>query len=234
VSIRFLLLTITPSVVGVAVGYLLGGRLAGLRTIRVRALWLGWLAAGVQWVQHSVDGVRHFSERTLGVPMLAVIFTVVLTWLAVNIARWPGAIRAAGILIVLGASLNGLAIALNGRMPYAPAAAADAGLRAGVVTPKNEPAGADTRLAVLGDTMAIAPFHAVISLGDILIGGGTCAFVVLAMRRCRRNGPASVPDTAEEVNHDPHLELAAHRHGDLRAGGAGDPALHGRRADDRG
>ncbi|MEU4215463.1 DUF5317 family protein [Actinoplanes sp. NPDC026623] len=216
--IRFLLLTIAPSAVGVALGYLLGGRLAGFRTIRVRALWLVWLAAGVQYAQYSIGGP----------PLLVVVFAVVLTWLAVNIPGWPRAIRAAAVVIVLGASLNGLAIALNGRMPYAPAAAGDAGLRPGARTPKNEPAGPGTRLAVLGDTIAVQPLHAVVSLGDLLIGGGTCAFVVIAMRRCRRNSPA------EEVNHDPHTERAAHRHGDLHAGGAGDPALPGRRADDRG
>lgn len=233
-SIRFLLLTVAPSAGGVALGYLLGGRLAGFRIIRIRALWLVWLAAGVQCAQYSAGGVRHLVEGALGVPMLAVVFTVVLTWLAVNIPGWPRAVRLAGIAIVLGASLNGLAIAVNGRMPYEPAAAGDAGLRAGVVTPKNEPADAGTRLAVLGDTIAIRPFHAVVSLGDLLIGGGTCAFVVSAMRRYRRRGPAPEPGIGKEVNHDPHFERPAHRHGDLRAGGAGDPALHGRRADDRG
>jgi hypothetical protein len=156
---------------------------------------------------------------------------VVLTWLAVNLPRWPRAVRVAGILIVLGATLNGFAIGLNGRMPYEPAAA---GSHAGAVTPKNEPADADTRLAVLGDTIAIRPLHAVISLGDLLIGGGTCAFVVFAMRRYRRSGPAPESEVAEEVNHDPCTEPATHRHGDLRAGGAGDPALHDRRTYEHG
>jgi hypothetical protein len=61
-------------------------------------------------------------------------------------------------------------------MPYAgPGGAAE--------TPKNEPAGPYTRLGFLGDTVAIRPLRAVISPGDILIGGGACAVVVLAMRR---------------------------------------------------
>ena len=220
------LLTITPVVAGVALGYLLGGRLAGFRTVRIRALWLVWLAAGVQFAQYSVGGVQHV--------MLAVIFTVVLTWLAVNLPRWPRAIRVAGSMIVLGALLNGLAIALNGRMPYEPAAARDAGLHAAAVTPKNDPADADTRLAVLGDTIPTRPLRAVISPGDILIGGGACALVVFAMRRHRRSGPAPEPHHAEEVTHDPHPDQAEHHHGDLHPGGTGDPALHNRRTDDRG
>jgi hypothetical protein len=234
VSIPFLLVTIAPVGTGVALGYLLGGHLAGLRTIRVRALWLVWLAAGVQFAQYSLGGVRHFVEQTLGVPMLAVVFTVVPAWLAVNLPGWPRAIRVAGIMIVLGASLNGAAIALNGRMPYEPVAAGTAGEHAGVVTPKNEPADAGTRLAGLGDTIPVRPLRAVISIGDILIGGGACALIVFAMRRQRRSGPGPEPTIAEEVNHDPHTELAAHRHGDPHSGGTGDPALHDRRTDDRG
>lgn len=88
-SVRFFLLTIAPPVAGVALGYLLGGRLAGFRTVRVRALWLVWLAAGVQFAQYSLDGVRVFVEHTVGVPMLALVFAVVLAWLAVNLPGWP-------------------------------------------------------------------------------------------------------------------------------------------------
>jgi hypothetical protein len=217
-SIRLLLLLLLPTVAGVALGYLLGGRLAGFGTVRIRALWLLWPAAGVQ--------------LALGGEWRLAVFALVLTWLAVNTAGWPRAIRIAGVVIMLGASLNGLAIALNGRMPYDPEAAVAAGLRAGVVTPKNEPAGAGTRLALLGDVLPVRPLRAVVSLGDLLIGGGTGALVVCAMRR--RRSPDRQPPIAREVNHDPHLERAARRPGDLRAGGAGHPALHGRRADDRG
>jgi hypothetical protein len=85
--------------------------------------------------------------------------------------------------------LNGLVIALNGRMPYEPAVAAAVGLRPGLTTPKNEPVDADTRLPYLGDTIPIGPLHKVISLGDVLISGGAWAVVVLAMRRQRRERP---------------------------------------------
>jgi hypothetical protein len=223
VSIRFLLLLSAPPLTGVVIGYLLGGRLDGLRTLRIKALWLVWLAAGVQFTQ-SLAGVRHFVEGTPGVPIVAVVFAIVLTWLGVNLPHWPRTIRVAGIVIVLGAALNGLAIALNGRMPYDPGAAADAGLHPGTETPKNEPAQGHTRLGVLGDTIAVRPLHAVISAGDILIGGGACALVIVAMRRRRQDSPLRTPG---EVNHE--LETPG-----LDAPDAGDAALHDRRPADRG
>jgi hypothetical protein len=185
-SIRFLLLTIAPVLAGVAVGYLLGGRLAGFRRVRIRALWLLWAAAAVQFAQFAADGVRHFTEETLGLPMLVPVFALVLAWFAVNLRDWPPAIRAAAVLIVAGAALNGVAIAANGRMPYDPAAVAAVGLQAGVETPKNEPADDRTRLGQLGDTIPVPLFRKVVSPGDLLIGAGAGAFVVAAMRRGRK------------------------------------------------
>ena len=58
-SIRSLILLIAPPTVGVAVGYVCGGRLAGLRSIRLSAGWLLWLAAVVQAVQYYVAPLRH-------------------------------------------------------------------------------------------------------------------------------------------------------------------------------
>jgi hypothetical protein len=174
VSFRYVLVLIAPPVAGLVAGYLLGGRLAGFRDVRIRALWLVWLAAAVQFAQLRMGG-------SLGGPMLAVVFAIVLTWLGVNLVRWPVAIRWAGVVVGLGAALNGLVIALNGRMPFSYAGGGPAG-----ETPKNVAAGAHTRLAFLGDVMPIAPLHVLISAGDILIAAGAAALVVLAMRRGRR------------------------------------------------
>lgn len=191
-SIRGLILLVAPPLIGVALGYLVGGRLSGLRTIRVRALWLVWLAALVQAAQYYAPAVRDAIESV--VPMLAIVFVLVLTWLAVNLPTWPAAIRVAGVVIAVGALLNGLVITLNGRMPYAPAVAAAVGLSPGLTTAKNEPADGDTRLSGWGDTIPIAPLRKVISPGDVLIGGGTVALVVLAMRRHRRYEPLPVAE----------------------------------------
>ena len=192
-SIRTLVLILAPPLAGVLIGYLAGGRLAGFRTIRLTGLWLLWLAALVQAAQYYLPAVREFVEDRLGVPMLVVVFAPVLIWLALNLPRWPVAIRIAGAVIALGAALNGLVIALNGRMPYAPAMAEAAGLRPGVTTPKNEPADAATRLPFLGDTIPVPPLRKVVSPGDVLISGGSCAVVVLVMRRHRREQPTAPP-----------------------------------------
>jgi hypothetical protein len=78
-------------------------------------------------------------------------------------------------------------------MPYSPAMAEAVGLHPGITTPKNEPSDAGTRLSFLGDTIPIAPLRKVISPGDVLISVGSCAVVVLAMRRHRREQPIEPP-----------------------------------------
>jgi hypothetical protein len=130
----------------------------------------------------------------------------------------------AGLTIVLGAAVNGLAIAANGRMPYDPAVAAAMGLRSGAETPKNEPAGAGTRLGFLGDTIPVPGLRTVVSPGDVLIGVGACTFVVLAMRR----RPEQSAPTEEEVTHDSSAVPAADRPGRVHAGQPGAAALHDR------
>ncbi|MFI6071800.1 DUF5317 family protein [Actinoplanes sp. NPDC051343] len=110
------------------------------------------------------------------------MFAIVLAWLGLNLPSWPAAVRGAGLVIVLGACLNALAIGLNGRMPYSPGAAEAAGLHhIDAVTPKNMPADAGTRLAPIG----IPLLHKVASPGDVLITVGAAALVVLVMRRGR-------------------------------------------------
>lgn len=186
-SFSFFLLTVAPPVTGVLLGYLCGGRLSGFRTVRVRALWLIWLAAAVQLAQYSAPAVRHVVEDVAGIPMLALVFAIVFGWLAVNLRHWPAAIRVAGVAIVLGAATNALVIGLNNRMPYDPAAVAAVGGIPGVEGPKNAPADAGTRLAALGDVIPVPLLGKVASPGDVLIGGGTIALVTLTMRRSRRN-----------------------------------------------
>ncbi|WP_155368106.1 DUF5317 family protein [Catellatospora vulcania] len=188
-SINSLILLIAPPAVGVIVGYLCGGRLAGLRNLRLSALWLLWLAALVQAAQYHVTPLRHPA-------VLVVVFGLVLGWLAVNLPTWPLAIRIAGVAITVGALANGLTIALNARMPYEPTAAAAVGLRSDLTTPKNEPADEATRLAFLGDTIPVAPLNKVVSAGDVLIGTGTVALTALAMRR-RRDQPDPEPQLGE-------------------------------------
>ncbi|MFC9926576.1 DUF5317 family protein [Streptomyces sp. NPDC127190] len=170
-----------PVAVGTAAGYLSGGRLSRLPAVRLRRLWLLWLAAAVQVAQLATAGLPGAAGRHLGAPLLALAFGLALLWLGVN-ARgrsWP--LKTGVGLALTGAVLNALPIAVNGRMPYSPSSAADAGLRAGSQTVKNVPAGHGTRLLVLGDTIPLPPLHAVVSIGDVLLATAAAVLVAAAM-----------------------------------------------------
>jgi Family of unknown function (DUF5317) len=185
------ILLVAPVLVGVLIGYAAGGRLANLVAVRLRGLWLLWLAAAVQAAQYYLLPLRRLVQDDLGIPMLAVVFATVLGWIALNVVGWPRAMRLAAGLIVLGAVGNGLAIAANGRMPYAPQAAVRAHLPANVAGPKNQPAGDATRLAWLGDGIPLPPLNKVLSAGDLLIAAGVSAAVAAAMRRRGGAAPAN-------------------------------------------
>jgi len=181
--LHVMMLLTTPVLVGVVAGYAAGGRFANLLALRLRRLWLLWLAAAVQVAQYHLPWVRSLVQDELGIPMLAVVFAIVLLWVALNVVRWPRPMQLAAVLIVLGAIGNGLAIAANGRMPYAPQAAVRAGLSATVEGPKNEPADDDTRLAFLGDVIPLPLLGKVLSAGDLLIAAGISAAVTMALRQ---------------------------------------------------
>ena len=184
-------------VIGVIAGWVLGGRLANLATVRLQALWLLWLAAGVQAAQYYVRPLRIVVQDRLGIPVLAIVFAIVAVWLAVNLRPASPALRVAGAVILLGAALNVTVIAMNGRMPYSTTAARAAGQPDGSATPKNAPADAGTRLAVLGDVIPIPPLGKIVSPGDLLITLGAAATVAAAMRR-RPSAPIST--VREEVS----------------------------------
>jgi len=184
-------------VIGVIVGWLLGGRLANVVAVRLRALWLLWLAAGVQAAQYYVRPLRTVVQDRLGIPILGVVFAVVVVWLAVNLRPAPLPLRVAGAVILVGAALNATVIAMNGRMPYSTAAARTVGLPNGSITPNNAPADTNTRLAVLGDVIPVPPLGKIVSPGDLFIIFGAAATVAAAMRR---RPSAFAPTVREEVS----------------------------------
>src|SRR5262245_3417348 len=154
---QVMILLVTPVLVGVLAGTAAGGRLANLLSVRLRGLWLLWLAAAVQAAQYYLPWPRRLVQDDLGTPMLAAVFAIVLLWVARNVVRWPRPMQLAAALVVAGALGNGLAIAANGRMPYAPQAAVRAHLPTTVVGPKNQPADGGTRLGFLGDVIPLPP-----------------------------------------------------------------------------
>jgi Family of unknown function (DUF5317) len=172
-----------PLAAGVLAGYVTGGSLVGMLRIRLRALWLLWLAGAVQVVELSARALG----RDWRLPLLAVTFGLAGAWLVVNLPGRSLAMKAAAGAALAGGLINGVVIAANGRMPYLPSAARTAGISPGLVTPKNVAASASSHLIALGDTIPVPPLHAIISIGDVLIVIATVALIAAAMRTVPRN-----------------------------------------------
>lgn len=179
---NLLVLLVLPVALGIAIGLATGGSIARLMSFSVPAAWLLWIAAGAQ-VMHAVTGLRWLQGA---------VFTLVLLWLMVSARRAATAERPAYGAIVTGLSANAVAIGLNGRMPYDPAAARLAGLAEAGETPRNVPANGGTHLAWLGDILPVPPLGAVVSLGDILIGVGIAMLVASMIRRHPRKPQGEV------------------------------------------
>src|SRR4029079_19220236 len=165
-------------VVGVVVGFLLGGRLSGLATLEFRWAPLALLGLAVQLVLFSGP----VSDRVgdLG-PWIYVASTgMVLAFVLRNL-------RITGLPIVaIGAASNMLAIVANGGyMTASPEAAAAAG-RDAATTYSNSAIVDHAVLAPLTDIFALPawlPLHHVFSIGDVLIGLGVAVAIVVGMRR---------------------------------------------------
>ena len=165
---------------GFAGGLLLGGRPAALGEVRFRwwALALGGLIFQLLLFSDPVaDGVGSLGPFLYVGSTLAVLMALVR-----NLGQpWFR-------LIALGATLNLLVIVANGGvMPADPAALAAVGLldREGAGFLNTAPL-TGVPFALLGDNWATPswlPFANVVSVGDLLIGGGAAAWLVTVMRR---------------------------------------------------
>ena len=176
------MLFIAPLAMGALAGYVAGGSLAGLLSIKLRALWLLWLAAAVQAAELYVRVL----SRDVRLPLLVVTVALAGAWLAANLPGRPRAMKIAACAALAGGLVNGAAIVANGRMPYLPAAARAVGIAPGLATPKNVAAAPGSHLIALGDIIPVPPLHKVISIGDILIIIATIAIIATAMRAAPR------------------------------------------------
>jgi hypothetical protein len=168
---------------GIALGYLLGGRLEHLGEIRFRWGWLAIAGLLVQVVLFSgaLDGmVGDELGAAIYVGSTAAVLVAVLRNLAL-----PGM-----VLVALGAASNLAAIVANGGvMPTTEAALAAAGLDPADGF-SNSAVLADPALAPLTDLFALPPwlpFANVFSIGDVLLGVGVAVVIALGMRRPTRS-----------------------------------------------
>jgi hypothetical protein len=163
--------------IGIVVGLLLGGRLAGLADLRFR--WSGLMLAGllVQVVLFSEPVAARVGS--LGPPMYVASTAMVLVAVVANrhIRGIP--------IVALGAACNLAAIMANGGyMPAAPAAA-EVLDRTDPTIYSNTALIDSPALGPLTDIFALPtwlPFTNVVSIGDMLIAVGVAVTVVMAMR----------------------------------------------------
>ncbi|HET9346518.1 MAG TPA: DUF5317 domain-containing protein [Candidatus Limnocylindrales bacterium] len=165
-------------VVGVVLGFVLGGRLSGLATLDFKWAPLALLGLAIQIVLFSGP----VSDRVgdLG-PVIYVGSTALVLLVVIR------NIRIAGMpLVAIGAASNLLAIVANGGyMPTTQEAAGAAG-RVEATTYSNSAIVDGAVLVPLTDIFALPawlPLHNVFSIGDVLIGVGVAMAIVVAMRR---------------------------------------------------
>jgi hypothetical protein len=180
-------LLVVPLLVGLLAGYALEGRLSEFARNRIRAVWLLWLAAGLQLVHFRWNSGRLAVESHTGVSLMVPIFGLVGAWVLVNLPRRTLAIQVAAGAILLGGALNATVILANGRMPYSESAAPVAHILAdrqahAAPSPKHVDADEHTRLLWLGDIIPVAPIGMVISVGDVVLLVGVAGLTAAAMR----------------------------------------------------
>ena len=177
---RVLMFILYAVPLGLIVGLLLGGSLAGLGTIRFR--WAGLALFGflAQVVLFSDPVTARVGD--LGPPLYvastALVFVAVLRNLAIR--GMP--------LVALGAASNLAAIVANGGyMPTSTSAAAEFG-RSAPETYSNSAIIESAALAPLTDVIPLPrwlPFANIVSVGDILIAVGIVVVIAAAMRAGR-------------------------------------------------
>jgi hypothetical protein len=176
---------------GILLGFLAGGRLDGLSTIRFH--WLS-VAVGGLIVQILIFGPLESAVGWAGTPLYVASTGAVLAAVIRNI-RIPGLIA-----VVAGACSNLAAIVANGGiMPTDAGAAAIAGIEMDGGF-SNSAVVAQPALRPLTDIFAIPatiPLANVFSIGDVLIAAGVVVAIVAGMRNGRLEGAVRA-DTSYE------------------------------------
>jgi Family of unknown function (DUF5317) len=208
----FLAFFVLASVLGVTIGYLLGGRLRGLAQLRLRALWLVWVALGSSLVAYLPRMQSTFEARSLGIT-----FALVCAFFFVNARAQAGWLKFGLVVVAVGWMLNGAVIVANGGMPVPrsvlerPASRLDRALDVHrfehtVLTPS-------TQLRWLADVIPTpclrkdsgdGSWCGAVSVGDLLLIGGVGTVEAAAMVASSRRQRAPNRDQAAGASSIPH------------------------------
>jgi hypothetical protein len=165
-------------IVGVLIGFLLGGRLDRIADMRLRAPWLFYAAIALQLLAFPSLFMPWHASETIATVLSIGSYVCLLAVFALN-ARLTGMpIAGAGMLLNLAAI-----VANGGHMPALPRAMRDAGLSYTGVH-NNSVAEAHPNLVWFVDRWAApswVPAGNVFSIGDVLIAVGAVVLVAGAM-----------------------------------------------------
>jgi Family of unknown function (DUF5317) len=193
--------------IGVLVGYLMGGRLRGIGSLRLRGLWLVWLPVFVSLLA-SLPWTDDLSGRIGSAVMPA--SAAIGAFLIGNALLQRAGIQIALAVMALGWLLNGAVVVVNGGMPVAHEFLTDAKPVAGLyelagmhLTP-HVPISPSTALPWLGDVLRVRTPEVIVpfSIGDVLLAVGTILLITLAMRA------GSTTPSAGSTRHEPHMAPA--------------------------
>jgi hypothetical protein len=179
-------------VIGVVLGYAVGGRLRHVEELRLRWWWLAPIGLLMQLVPLPLHG--HLDQQ-VSVGLLIASYPVLLAFAARNI-RLPGM-----PLIFVGLTLNLLVIAVNDGMPvsrHALVASGQGHLLQDLIQnggAKHHLAGSGDVLLQLADVIPIGkPIRQVVSAGDLVTYAGMVWLIAGVMRgRARATAPAPRP-----------------------------------------
>lgn len=167
--------------VSIYLGYLFGGRLLRLESLRLRWWGLAVVGLGMQFLPLPEGAAG--TDVVIRTSVLSLSYALLLTFAAVNI-RMPGM-----LLVLIGLASNLAVIAVNGGMPASAQALIDSGQEDVLASLEHQ--GADKHhlltdqdeLTFLADVIAVPqPIGQAISVGDIFVYTGLVWLVLAVMR----------------------------------------------------